>query len=330
MPMKVSELGEFGLIDLIADIVGGASSDKLVLGIGDDTAAWRPEGALQLGTTDVLIQDVHFTLKTAKWRDLGWKALAINISDIAAMGGQPLYALVSVGLPPDTEVDDIREFCQGMLEVAGEFGVEICGGNVSVAPAVMINVSLIGEATDNILTRSAASAGDYIAVTGYLGQSAAGLEMLVSGLEFDVETNAYLRAAHLRPYPRINEGKVLAQNGVKAAIDLSDGLLGDLTHVCKASNVGAKLRMDSLPVHPFVRAAFGDKSLEFAISGGEDYELLFTAKTEAMEQLRGLMPGPITVIGEIVSGEPGQVTLLDENSRIFAPVERGWDHFRSM
>ena len=328
--MKVSELGEFALIDLVAEIVGKASSDRLVLGIGDDAAAWLPGGALQLGTTDALIQDVHFTFKTAAWRDLGWKALAINISDIAGMGGKPYYALVSVGLPPDTEVNDIREFCRGMVEVAGEFGVDICGGNVSNAPAVMINVSLIGEATDDILTRSAALPGDYVAVTGYLGQSAAGLEMLESGLEFDTETNAYLRAAHLRPCPRIAEGQVLTQNGVKAAVDISDGLLGDLTHVCKASNVGARLRVDSLPIHPFVRAAFGDKSREFAISGGEDYELLFTAEAEAIDRVRELMPSPITVIGEIVSDEPGQVVLLDENGRSIDCDQRGWDHFRSM
>jgi len=326
--MKVWELGEFGLIDLITEIVGEASRSDIVLGIGDDAAVWRSESARQIATTDILIQDVHFTLDTATWRDLGWKALAINISDIAAMGGKPSYALVSLGLPPETEVDNVAELYHGMMEIAAEFEVNICGGNVSSAPVVIINISVMGEASENILTRSAALPGDQIAVTGYLGQAAAGLRMLKAGLQFDSEATAFLRKAHLRPCPRVAEGQVLVRNGVKAAIDISDGLVGDLAHVCRASRVGARVRVHKLPVHPLVKAAFKEESLGLAISGGEDYELLFTAKSGVMERVTGLMPSQVTVIGEIVSDTPGQVILCDERGDALDWSEYGWDHFR--
>ena len=180
--MKVWELGEFALIELIAGIVGKPSSNDIVLGIGDDASAWRTEASIQIGTTDILIQDVHFTLKTVTWRDLGWKALAINISDIAAMGGKPSYALVSLGLPPETEVDSVAELYRGLMEIAAKYDVDICGGNISSAPVAIINLSVLGKASENILTRSAALPGDQIAVSGYLGQAAAGLKMLKSGL----------------------------------------------------------------------------------------------------------------------------------------------------
>ncbi|MEE8469978.1 MAG: thiamine-phosphate kinase [Dehalococcoidia bacterium] len=326
--MKVWELGEFGLIELIGGIVGRASGRDLVLGIGDDAAVWRAEKSVQIGTTDILIQDVHFTLGTATWRDLGWKALAINISDIAAMGGIPSYALVSLGLPPETEVDDVRELYHGLIEVAREFDVEIAGGNVSSAPQVIVNVCLIGKAGDALLTRSAALPGDQIAVTGYLGQAAAGLRVLNSELDLDAKTAAFLKEAHLRPYPRVAEARILVQHGVKAAIDLSDGLLSDLAHVCKASGVGAKVRAYELPIHPVVKSAFGDESLRMALSGGEDYGLLFAAGGDVMDRLKWDMPISVTVIGEMESGEPGKVTLLDEQGKVVEPEGWGWEHFR--
>lgn len=321
-------MGEFALIELIAEIVGKASSKDIVLGIGDDASAWRTEASVQIGTTDTLIQDVHFTLKTVTWRDLGWKALAINISDIAAMGGKPNYALVSLGLPPETEVDSVADLYRGLLEIATKFDIGICGGNISSAPVAIVNLSVIGEASDNILTRSAALPGDQIAVSGYLGQAAAGLKMLGAGLEFDSETTTFLREAHLRPCPRLAEGRILVQNGVRAAIDLSDGLVSDLAHIGKASHVGARVWVHRLPIHPLVSAAFKEESLGLALSGGEDYELLFTASSDVIARIKAAMPSPVTVIGEVLSGEPGQVTLYDERGQVVEWNEQGWEHFR--
>jgi len=326
--MKVCELGEFGLIELIAEIVGKATRQELIVGIGDDTAAWRTEKSIQLGTTDILIQNVHFTLDIATWRELGWKALAVNISDIAAMGGKPSFAMVSLGLPLETEVANVVELYRGMKEIASKFDIDIVGGNVSKAPVVIIDISLIGEASGALLTRSAAAPGDQIAVTGYLGLAAAGLRLLKSKRKLDSKTTAFFREAHLRPRPRVSEGQVLAQHGVKAAIDISDGLLGDLTHVCKASRVGAKVWISKLPIHALLRSAFKREWLKLALSGGEDYELLFTARSEIIAKLNGIMSSPVTVIGEIVSDSPGQVTLLDEKGEAVNWDKTGWNHFK--
>jgi thiamine-monophosphate kinase len=327
--MKVWELGEFGLIDLIAKIVGKPSRAELVLGIGDDTAAWRTGRSVQLATTDILIQDVHFNLDTVTWRDLGWKALAVNISDIAAMGGTPGYAMVSLGLPPDTEVASIRELYRGIIDIAKKFDIDIVGGNISRAPMVIIDISLIGKASQALLTRSAAKPGDQIAVIGYLGTSAAGCRMLKSSLKLDKSATALLKEAHLRPRPRVTDGLILAKNGVKAAIDISDGLISDLTHICEASKVGARVWIDRLPVHPKVKAAFRNESLGMALSGGEDYELLFTARSSVINKVERVMSTPVTVIGEITREHSGKVTLLDRQGRAIDWKERGWDHFRS-
>lgn len=323
--MKVSELGEFGLIELLAKIVGGTGSDVLV-GIGDDAACWRTDASIQLATSDALIQDVHFTLRTTTWRELGWKALAVNLSDIAAMGGLPKYALVSLGLPGDTEVKSVVELYEGMAELTHLFDVAIVGGDVVASPIVILSLAVVGT-TQNILTRSAAVPGDHIAVTGYLGASAAGLVMLQRGLRFDKEIAASLREAHLKPYPRVVEGQTLARHGVRAAIDLSDGLVGDLAKLCKASGVGARLFIDRIPIHPSVHTAFRDDRLNLALSGGEDYELLFTSSVEVIDKVKRLMPCPVTVIGEIVDEEPGRVRLFDEQGNEAKLEKGGWEHF---
>jgi len=325
--MKVSELGEFRLIELFAKIVGKSKDESVLLGIGDDAACWRTEG-LQLATCDALIQDVHFTLSTTTWRELGWKALAVNLSDIAAMGGLPRYALVSLGLPGDTEVESVTELYEGMAELARLFDVVIVGGNVVGAPIVVLSLALVGVAqkAQNILTRSAATPGERIAVTGHLGASGAGLAMLRKGLKFDEKTAATLREAHLKPHPRVAEGQTLARHGVKAAIDLSDGLVSDLDKLCKTSGVGARLFINQVPIHPIVQNSFGDDAINLALSGGEDYELLFTAKGEVIDKVREAMPCNVTVIGEIVA-EPRQVTALDEHGNEGKLEKEGWEHF---
>jgi len=328
--MKVSELGEFGLIELLAKIVGPARGDVLV-GIGDDAACWRTDASTQLATSDALIQDVHFTLSTTTWRELGWKALAVNLSDIAAMGGLPQYTLVALGLPGDTEVEQVAELYGGMAELARLFDVAIVGGDVVASPLLVLSLAVVGVA-QNTLIRSAAVPGDRIAVTGYLGASAAGLVMFKQGLEFDKETAAALREAHLKPYPRVIEGQTLVRHGVRAAIDLSDGLVIDLSRLCKMSGVGARLFSERIPVHPLVRRSFRDDSIKLALSGGEDYELLFTAKGEVIDQVKELMPCPVTVIGDIVEEEPrgvgeGITKLFDEHGNEVKLEKGGWEHF---
>lgn len=326
--MKVSELGEFGLIEMVAKLTaeaGVASARDIVLGIGDDAAAWRADKGLELATTDTLVQGVHFNCPPATWEELGWKALAVNISDIAAMGGSPKYALVTLGLPRDTEVEWVAQLYQGMAEIARQWGVAIVGGDMVRAQEVFITVALTGVA-QKLMTRSAARLGDQIAVTGYLGASAAGLRMLSDGLVFDEKITSLLRNAHLKPIPRLAEGQTLVRCGVRAAIDISDGLIADLGHICEASRVGAHLWVDRVPIHPMVRAAFGDEALKITLAGGEDYELLFTAPARVVKAVRESLALPVTVIGEVVKGD-GEVFLLSQKGRRLPWQRRGWDHF---
>ena len=327
--MKVRELGEFALIDMLSSIVGMPLRNDVVLGIGDDASAWRTPGLIEIGTTDAMVEGVHFTFDTTTWSDLGWKALAINISDVAAMGGRPLYAMVSLGLPPETEAESVADLYRGMMEAAQRFDTDICGGNISSAPVVMVSVAVIGESSGRLLERSAALPGDLIAVTGYLGGASAGLRVLRSGQDPHGEAAAALKKAHLRPYPRVAEGQVLVDEGANAAIDLSDGLLADLGHVAQASGLAATVRAHALPVHPGAKDVLGDESLALALSGGEDYELLFTARADVVDRVKGRVPCPVTVIGEIVTGDAGKVTVVDENGLPLEPPGTGWEHFRS-
>lgn len=334
--MKVSALGEFGLIDLLAGMISdaqdksAASYRKLLIGIGDDAAAWKGDATTQLVTTDSLFQDVHFRLSTTPWYELGWKALAVNLSDIAAMGGVPEYAVVSLALPPETEVDDVRVLYQGMIDLARRFGVAIVGGDTCRAPLVSITITVLGNTKDKdgkMLTRSAARPGDRIAVTGALGAAAAGMEMLDGKLKLDAESSRQLRKAFLQPEPRVAEGQSLVAMGVKAAIDISDGLIADLKHVCDSSKVGARIEAERIPVATEVKAHFGERALGLAAAGGEDYELLFTASDEVIDRARTKISCPVTIIGEILAGGPGNVVMVDERGEPIDLSQSGWQHF---
>jgi thiamine-monophosphate kinase len=329
--VKVSELGEFGLIDLLAKMIAGAgingADPDLIIGIGDDTAAWRCDDSIQLATVDTMVQDVHFTLETITWEELGWKSLAINLSDIAAMGGIPRYALVALALPDSTDVEDITGLYKGMIDISRKYKVAIAGGNISLSPQVSVTVTVIGSSTHKtLLKRSNARPGDKIAVTGYTGSAAAGLEMLTKKLKFKPDVTAYLREAFLRPQPRISEAQVLVKNGITTAIDTSDGLLADLRHICEASEAGAVINTGSLPVHNVVKSSFSKKALELAVGGGEDYELLFTGSPKTVEKVRDEIKYPVTIIGEIKEGPP-DISLVDAKGNPVKIDRMGWTHF---
>jgi thiamine-monophosphate kinase len=330
--MKVAEIGEFGLIDLLAKMIADAQINKLapdlLIGIGDDAAAWNCTDAIQLATVDSMVQDVHFSLETTTWKDLGWKSLAINLSDIAAMGGVPRYALVALSLPPETEVADVTAFYQGMIELARQFKVAIAGGNISRSPVISITITVIGGSLNNaVLKRSAARPGDTIAVTGYPGGAAAGLEMLTKKLRFKSPVARYFKNAFLHPIPRIAEGQLLVKHGIAAAIDISDGLLADLRHICEASHVGARLITDLLPVHNMVKANFKERALALALGGGEDYELLFTGSAGLIKKVKDGLHCPVTAIGEITAVEPGKISLVNAAGKPVKIGRMGWAHF---
>ena len=334
--MKVSELGEFGLIDLIrSNIARYEDSERtpwqeVLVGIGDDAAAWRSDTNIQLATTDTLVQDIHFDPGVIGWEELGWKALAVNLSDIAAMGGIPRYALLSLALPGELEVEDISKFASAMARLGREFEVAIVGGNIATAPNIVITVTVIGcSRGKTILKRSTASPGEQIAVTGYLGLSAAGLEMLKNRIILDSEASNLLRRAHLQPVPRVREGQILVEQGVRTAIDISDGLVADLDHICESSKVNAKISIEQVPVHRVVTANFPNHQ-DLALCGGEDYELLFTADEATVARVAQALTCPVTVIGEITEEQLAtRVTAVDGQGNIIPYRRGGWEHFRN-
>jgi len=333
--MKIAELGEFGLINLIQSISDEfrnpeqPSWQRLLIGIGDDTAAWQGDTHIQLATTDTLVQDIHFDLDIVTWEELGWKALAVNLSDIAAMGGVPQYALVSLACPGEIEVENISKLCRSVAALGANFGVAIVGGNLTAAANLVVSITVLGRSINrSILKRSAATPGEQIAVTGHLGLSAAGLEMLKGKISLDTETANTFRKGHLQPVPRVKEGQTLVEQGVKTAIDISDGLVADLDHICQASKVNARVDIAQLPVHPLVEANFPNY-LELALCRGEDYELLFTADKAVVNQARRALDCPVTVIGDVVKQSlPNRVTLLDSNGNVVSYNTGGWEHFK--
>ncbi len=338
--MRVSELGEHGLI-LRIRTAAGAEAPGVAVGIGDDCAVLTlPDSVRLLATTDLLLEDIHFRRRYACPADIGWKAMAVNLSDIAAMGGTPRFALVALACPAETGVEEIDAFYEGMRLAAAPHGVVIVGGDTSSSPnGWIVNVTLLGDLAGAPRLRSGARPGDLIAVTGTLGESAAGLALLeatAGGMpldKLDTATADRVSRAHLRPVARVPEGRWLgASPAVHAMIDLSDGLASDLRHVTAESRAGARVHLDPLPVSPAVRrvaAALGRDPIELAVTGGEDYELLVTVAPDAAPGLAaGLQAAtgtPLTVVGEIVEA-PAGVQLLNARGESVPPGE-GFEHF---
>ena len=348
-PLTVADLGEFGLIDRLARVLHGDAIDPLrpsahgEVRIGDDAALWQPApGASEVLTTDALVEDVHFRPSTTSWEDLGWKALAQNVSDVAAMGAEPRRAFVTLGLRADTPVSDLEALYRGMRDLAARYGLAIVGGDTVSSSVLFISVSVVGELTGDGLRRGAGRADNLLAVTGTLGGSRGGLEVLEAMREAggpvpdDADAGAdadagVLAAVHRRPVPRVAESLVLTAAGVRCGMDLSDGLLGDAGKLAYASGLAATLRWDALPVHPVLSRRFGERGREMALGGGEDFELLVAGPADAVERAtaaladRGL--AALTVVGELHPGSPGQVQVVDATGTVRPAPRTSWDHF---
>jgi thiamine-monophosphate kinase len=295
--------------DLIALIqrLNSAKAPGLVKGIGDDCAILRPKaGEDILVTTDFLLEGVHFLRETHSAADCGWKALARGLSDIAAMGGMPRYAFVSLALAPWSDNRWIRQFYTGMQRLAQRHGVVIAGGDLTKSDRVLCDIIVLGAVKrDQALRRSGASPGDRLYVTGLLGGSALGLK--------SHRGMAWKR--HLRPEPRIEAGRVLSMRlKATACMDLSDGLALDLHRFCIESQCSAELN-GRLPLFP-------GASVQQALAGGEDYELLFAAA--ANRRIPASIAGlPVTAIGHCSKGAPGRILLSGK-----VLPKSGWDPFR--
>ena len=304
---------------LIAKIRRAAGSSTSGHGIGDDCAVIDlPNGHEALITTDFSLENVHFRRRWHPADSVGWRCLARGLSDIAAMGGEPRAAFLSLGLPRKLPQDWVDEFFAGFLRLANEHSVQLAGGDTAESPAgVLADVVVLGSVPKRkAILRSGARVGDFVYVTGTLGASVTALELLREGKK--------LRHArhqrHFYPEPRIEVGRHLREKKLASAmIDTSDGLSVDLHHICEESGVGAVIYSESLP------RLHGPKGLQFALHGGEDYELLFTAASKA--KVPDLIAGvKVTRIGEIVGGD--SICLGDEQGRTGQLQPEGWQHFR--
>lgn len=314
--------GEFELIAALARHLDPAADG---LGIGDDAAAWQPsEGSLVVVTTDMLVEGVHFRVDWTSPRDLGWKALAVNLSDLAAMGAAPGRALVSVALLPG-QAALVEEMYDGLSELARATGTHIVGGDtVRSSGPLVINVALIGEAAPGrLLRRDGAVPGDLVALTGTVGASAAGLALLLEG---DPERLARpeaapLLAAHRRPTPKLRTGQELARLGLRCAIDVSDGVASEAWHLARAGGVAIRIDLDRLPLDPSAVAMLGAaEARRIAGSGGEDYQLLFTAPAHRWDEIvAALGDDRPTVVGEVTGLRPGGDVELVAADGVVAP-----------
>jgi thiamine-monophosphate kinase len=325
--------------DLITRITAMAqrSSPDLILGIGDDAAIIRQdEHQWWLFTTDSQIENVHFRREYTPPRLLGHKALAVNLSDIAAMGGAPRFALLSLNLPKNTEASVVDEMLAGMVALADKYSTILVGGDIAGSGnGITITITIIGECpAGRALRRDGARPGDLIFVTGRLGLAAIGLQLLQRGYRYDPALPVHLQQpilAHLQPTPRLEIGQRLAERHLATSlIDISDGLSTDLHHICQASGVGAIVYAEDIPVATHVPEEVPTTALENALNGGEDYELLFTVPKERMAQIESLRAQfrglPITLIGEITN-EPGRMSLEQAGERT-PLLPRGHDHLR--
>ncbi len=326
---------EFDLIDRIRQRTA-ASRDDVLLGIGDDAALLRvPSGQDLAAAVDTLVEGVHFPRGTSA-ADLGWKALAVNLSDLAAMGGTPAWALLSLTLP---QADNafVDAFAEGFAQLARPYRLALVGGDTTRGP-LSVSVTVHGFVPSGAaLCRRGARIGDAILVTGTLGDAAAGLCCLDHQhpragrlLEAPASTRETLIARLNRPQPRVRAGTLL-RGRASACIDVSDGLLADLGHLCAASGVGAQIEAATLPQSSAMLTLFDEgQAREMALSGGDDYELCFTASPEHAADIGADLSRlgcAATRIGRITQ-EPG-VRVRDVDGQVLAPAAHGWDHFHS-
>jgi len=341
-PQANSSIGEFSLIRTLRQRYR-ASTPQLLRGIGDDAAVIAPRRRrLCLLTTDLLSEGVHFDCRSAGFADIGFRAAAANLSDIAAMGGRPEYLLVSLAIPPGATARHVHELYRGMMTACRRYRVKLIGGDTSASRGGwFVNITLTGSATSGrILFRSGARPGDDLYVTGTLGDSRAGLSLLqrrngtASARGLAAAQRRFLIRRHLRPTARIREGMWLSQAAwATSAIDLSDGLSGDLRHLCTESRVGAVIELSALPISSACRQyaeSVKEDARTFALAGGEDYELLFTVparkrmrfhRASAQHRVRA------TRVGRVTGAEEGlRMMLSDGRERALPSI--GYEHFR--
>lgn len=333
----LGQIGEFGFIERIRRgcVV---RPEGVVTAIGDDAAAFiTPAGHLTLVTTDLLVEGIHFRRDKTPARDLGHKALAVNLSDIAAMGGTAREVFVSIAVPRSCSVGYLEDLYGGMKALAEAFDVNILGGDTTASGSdLVMNVCVVGSVLESrMLQRKTAVIGDRLLVTGFLGDSRAGLHLLMKEEERPAGKDfADLIQAHRQPFPHLRQGRFLGlQAGVHAAIDISDGLASDVAHMARASRAGVRLVETSLPLSPSLKRFCSDLRIDaaqFALIGGEDYVLLVAVAAERAGAVAAAYArefgSPLYDIGEITAG--GTLEMLGADGAVHHITAKGWDHFR--
>lgn len=318
--MKIKSLGgEFRLIERIKGKIKPYSKE-VVAGIGDDAAVLKYDKKnYLLFTTDMLVENDHFSLRYSTPQQIGMKAIEQNASDISAMGGLPKFAVVSLALPNDADAEFVDGLYDGINEKAGKYKIEIVGGNIAHSNEIVVNVALIGFVEkDRLVLRSGAEAGDLIFCSGDVGKSSAGLELLRRGLK----GNSIKK--HLEPECRLGLARKLAKAGINSMIDVSDGVASEIKHICEESCVGAVLHADSIPISKDTiidSKKIKKDAVDFALYGGEDFELVFTANKAKLNKLKIY---DVAVIGEIVDKRYG-IKIVKNNKK--SNLESGFDHF---
>ncbi|MGC9519096.1 MAG: thiamine-phosphate kinase [Desulfuromonadaceae bacterium] len=330
-PQTLAHLGEFGLIARIQERI--KADPRVLIGIGDDCSVCTfPAGEVLLTTKDLLLEDIHFRRKWTDMYSLGWKSAAVNLSDIAAMGGSARYVHLGIGIPSDICVTDLEEFTHGFLTLCEQEGATLCGGDTCrSSQGLSISVTVQGSAVqEEVCTRSGAQPGDLIYVSGTLGDSALTLLQLMQG-EDPADATA-LR--HHRPEPRLKLGRALAQQHlVNAMIDISDGIFSDLGHILECSKVGAELDTRSIPLSEGAKTHLNlhPERLEQLVRGGEDYELLFTAPAQEQKRIDEVsikLGLPLTPVGSILPAEEG-FCYIDHSGTLQRTSVGGFNHFSS-
>ena len=335
--MTLKDIGEFGFIKKISR---GCliRPDNIIKAIGDDAAAFTTAAdQLSLITTDLLVERVHFLRAAISGFDLGYKSLAVNLSDIAAMGGTAREAFVSIAIPDDCQLDYLEAVYSGIKDLAAGFDVNVLGGDTTRSKKdLIINIVVQGIVSkEELLCRDAARPGDVIFSTGFLGDSKAGLYLILNEVAADTEALEALLVAHRVPQPHLRQGRFLArQTGIHAAIDTSDGLSSDLAHIAEESRVGARLYAQKIPISPNLKdfcTRFDFDPIDYALSGGEDYTLLCTIAPANADKISSAFEKefkrPLFAIGDIIVKEKIELVYPDDQTKPLTLT--GWDHFKA-
>jgi thiamine-monophosphate kinase len=313
--MKVKDIGEFGLIKRITK---RAKDKGVVVGIGDDAAVLKLGGKYFVVTTDTLVENDHFSMKWFTAEQVGMKAIEINASDVGSMGAKPKYALVSLVLKKDTSVSFVDGLYKGMWMACKKYGIEIVGGNITHGREIVVDIDMIGEvARENLKLRSTAKAGDFILVSGDLGKSTAGLKLFLN----KVRGHSKVKKAHVEPKAKFHKVKGFLKY-INSMIDVSDGLASEVTRICEQSNVGALIFRDNVPLADDTKHAahvLKEDALDYALFGGEDFEVVYTVSEKNLSRVKGFLVGQITKKKGVRIYSRGKEKKL---------TKHGYDHFK--